>query len=188
MKENKSFSGVSASRVIFYVVASFLLSVFQSTLGKRIGLFGVTPQMTLALTVAAAFYQGPLLGALCGLLCGIFTEALGGVGIVLLPLFYTLAGWIIGAIAIEKKGPKGSSLTSFLINLAAATLAGGLITLTMFLINATKPNLPDALVYIILPEALNTYIFGLFVGIIYFAVEKLGAAKRESKKENLNKK
>ena len=184
MKQNKNVNSASVIKIFLYVTVSFLLAVLQSTLGKRIGLFGVTPQMTLALTVAAAYYQGPVIGALCGIFCGVFTDAIGGTGITLSPLFYTLIGWIIGSLAIEKKGQKGSSLGSFILNLAAATLVGGFITLIMLSLNAAKPNLPDAFIYIVLPEALNTYIFGFFIGLVYFVAERL-TQNQSNKKEKL---
>ena len=178
MKTKNSPRRTGIFAVIVCVLAQFLLAVFQSTVGHKIGFFGVTAQYTLALAVCAAFYKGPIVGAVCGLAGGVFTEAIGSTGITLLPLFYTVICWVVGAIEEEKKEHRGAEFLRFCVNLASAALAGGLATLVMIAINSTKPSIQDAIVYIVLPEALNTAVLGILIGAIFFAAEKITSHKK----------
>ena len=178
MKMKSSTQGVGIFTVIACVLAQFLFAVFQCTVGHKIGFFGVSAQYTLALAVCTAFYGGPVLGAACGLFGGVFTEAIGSTGITLLPLFYTVICWAVGAIAEEKKEYRGSGFLRFCTSLASSALAGGISTLVMILINASKPSLTDALIYVVLPEILNTFAFGILLGTAFFAVEKISYRKK----------
>ena len=169
-------------KIILYVVASFLLAVFQSTVGKKLGLFGVTAQMTLVLTVCAAYFHGPAAGAACGIAGGVFTEAIGSTGIVLLPLFYVLVGWVVGAKTVEAaEKHRSTGFLRYCATLALSCLFGALVTVIMTVLNATKPHLLQVILHIALPEALNTFIFGILLGLAHLAFKNIARSKGTAK-------
>ena len=171
-----------ALKIILYVAASFLLAVFQSTVGKRMGLFGTTAQMTLALTVCAAYFHGPTVGAVCGIASGVFTEAIGSTGIAILPLFYMFAGWIVGIKTQEaEQKHRTAGFLRYSATLALSCLFGSLVTVIMTVLNAAKPHLLQVILHIALPEALNTFIFGILLGLAHLAFKNIARSKGTAK-------
>lgn len=169
-------------KVILYIFASFLLAVFQSTVGKRIGLFGTTAQMTLVLTVCAAYFHGPTVGAICGIASGVFTEAIGSTGIVLLPIFYVFIGLTVGVKTQEaEEKHRTAGFLRYITTLALSCLSGALITVIMTALNATKLNFFMVILHISLPEVLNTFIFGIFLGIAHLTFTSIGKSKGTDK-------
>ena len=149
-----------------------MLAVFQSSVGGRIGIFGATPQLTLALTCAAGCFYGSPTGAVVGLLAGLFTDSVGSAGIPLLALLYALFGYFLGLYASDRRQTH-AGLGVFSVALAAASGIGMLITLICLLVNAGKANIVIAVLNIALPEALNTYIFGWAIGLINWIVVRV---------------
>ncbi|MBE6599691.1 MAG: hypothetical protein E7640_00580 [Ruminococcaceae bacterium] len=175
-QQSNSTRGLTLTRAIFYTIAAFLLAVIQSTVGKDISLFGMPPQLTLALTAAAAYFYGPLTGGTVGLVSGIFTEALGAVGVSVLPLLYCLIGWFCGTVKAKTVGQKPKNFIGIMITVLFAALAGMGVTLVRLTVGVGRPNLLSALVYIVLPELLSTFIYGILIGLlnlfIYFLINK----------------
>ena len=175
-QQSTSARGLTLTRAIFYTLAAFLLAVIQSTVGKNISFLGMPPQLTLALTAAAAYFYGPLTGGTVGLISGIFTEALGAVGVSVLPLLYCLVGWFCGMIKTKTVGQRPKNFIGLALTLLSAALAGTLITLVRLTVGAGRPNLVSALIYIVLPELLSTFIYGILIGLlnlfIYFLINK----------------
>lgn len=175
-QQSSATRGLTLTRATFYALAAFLLAVIQSTVGKSISLLGMPPQLTLALTAAAAYFYGPLTGGTVGLISGIFTEALGAVGVSVLPLLYCLVGWFCGMIKTNTSGQKPKNFIGLTITLFFAALAGMPITLVRLTVGVGRPNLLSALIYIVLPELLSTFIYGILIGLInlfiYFLINK----------------
>ncbi len=157
--------------IIIYALVIFLLAVLQSTLGPRIGFFGNTPALLLALTAAAAFYDGEKTAMLVGLLSGFLLDALGGVGVSVLPLAYCLTGWFI-SLAVKRMAHDRSDrfhirYLRYLIWLSAAVGIGMVITALCLLLTAGRVNIISTFVQILLPEALGSLVWGLPIGLVY---------------------
>ncbi len=81
------------------VVVAVLSAALQTTLLSRLPLpwlSPASPSLTLLCTLAAGFFLGEREGAIMGLMAGFFAEAATGEGIMLLPLLYTLCGYLVG--------------------------------------------------------------------------------------------
>ena len=90
MTSSEKPQGLTAARIAIYAIAAFLIAVLQTSRLGNIGLFGVRPQLVLALVCAAAYFCGSATGAVCGIMGGALTDALGGTGISILALLYML--------------------------------------------------------------------------------------------------
>lgn len=175
MLDNKNHSGgVSIAKIVAYGATVFLLAVFQSSVASRFPVFGVTPAYMLVLTAAAAFFDGENTGAVVGLASGFCSDALGGVGISVLPIFYTLLGWFIGR-CVDKFGHKhsasiGERLLRWAIWLLAACGIGMIITAVCLLLAAGKVHILSAFGKMIIPEAIGTFLLGYPMGLIFMII------------------
>ena len=175
MLDNKKHAGgVSIAKIIAYGAAVFLLAVFQSSVASRFQFFGATPAYLLALTAAAAFFDGENTGAAVGLGAGFCSDALGGVGISVLPIFYTLLGWFIGR-SVRKFGHEHSSslgerLLRWAIWLLSASGIGTIITTVCLLLSAGKVHILTVFGKMIIPEAIGTFLLGYPMGIIFMII------------------
>ena len=175
MRDNSNHaSGVSIGKALAYSAAIFLLAVFQSSVAPRFPFFGTTPAYLLALTAAAAFFDGERTGAAVGLASGFLSDALGGVGISVLPILYTLLGWLVGR-CVEKLGHDrsrsvGEGLLRWTVWLLAASGIGMIITAICLLLSAGKVHIFSVLLKMILPEAAGTFLFGYPIGIIFMII------------------
>ena len=175
MLDNKKHAGgVSIAKIIAYGAAVFLLAVFQSSVASRFQFFGATPAYLLALTAAAAFFDGENTGAVVGLASGFCADALGGVGISVLPIFYTLLGWFIGRcvrkFGHEQSASIGERLLRWAIWLLAAAGVGMIITALCLLLFAGKVHILTAFGKMIIPEAIGTFLLGYPIGIIFMII------------------
>ena len=180
MSYRENSGGLTAARVLIYSAAAFLIVVLRTSSLGRIGLFGVKPQLGLALVCAAAYFCGSSMGAVCGTVTGVIVDALGGAGISILALLYMLFGYLVGARTADRRQSRSSgNLGGWSATLAAGVGAGVIITAVGLFINAGRPNLLLAFWHIALPEAFNTYIFGWLVGVLHLAVQ--AATRGETK-------
>lgn len=155
---------LTLKKIIFYSAGTFLLAVFQSSVGSRVGLFSTTPAFTLAFTVLATLFEGKKTGAVAGLAGGFLTDALGGAGFSLLPLFYTLTGWFLGEICERLGHPGRQASGAFLRSLmwlAAASGAGMVFTAVLIVLSAGRMNFFSSVPHILLPEALSTFLWSV---------------------------
>lgn len=168
-----------------YAAVIFVTAVFQSTLGARIGLFGTTPSLLLCLVAGAAFFDGEKTAMLVGLAAGFFADALGGVGVSVLPLAYCLAGWLIAAAARhsahDKFAPFGIRYLRYLLWLAVSAAFGAVVTALCLLLTAGRVNVITLAVGLLIPEFLGTMLWGLPIGLI-FSLCRLGHAENNLRK------
>ena len=171
---DKGKGGASVFKIAAYGTAVFLIAVFQSSVAPRFPFFGTTPVYLLALTAAAAFFDGESTGSIVGLASGFVADALGGVGISVLPVFYTLLGWGIGRF-VSKLGHNRSTaiaekLGRWALWLAASCGVGMIITFICLLLSAGKVHILAAFAKLVLPEAIGTFLFGYPIGIIFIFI------------------
>ena len=167
---------VTLKKIISYSVAVFLLAVFQSSVGSRVGLFSTTPAFTLILTALASMFEDRKTGAVVGLAGGFLTDALGGSGFSLLPFFYTLTGWFLGEICERLGHPGRQASGAFLRSLmwlAAASGAGTVFTAILIVLSAGRMNFFSSVPHILLPEALSTFLWSVpMLGIFMLLYRK----------------
>ena len=173
MSDNKK---TSVAKIIAYSVAVFLFAVFQSSVASRFKFFGATPSYLLVLTAAAAFFDGEKTGALVGLGAGFCADALGGVGISVLPVFYTILGWIIG-VGVSNFGHRQStavfeSLLRWAVWLIASCGIGMIITVICLFVSAGEIYVFSVIWRIAIPEAIGTFLFGYSLGIVFMLIYK----------------
>ena len=166
--------GASILKISAYSAAVFLIAVFQSSVASRFGFFGTTPVYLLALTAAAGFFDGENTGGVVGIASGFCSDALGGVGISVLPIFYTLLGFAIGHFSAKLGHNGGSSIAERLgrwaIWLLAACGAGMVITLICLILSSGKIHIFSVLIRLLVPEAVGTFLFGYPIGIFFIII------------------
>ena len=167
---------LSLKKIIFYSVGIFLIAAFQASVGSRIGLFSATPSLTLAFTALTSLFESKKTGAVVGLAGGFLTDALGGAGFSLLPLFYTLTGWFLGEICERLGHPGRQALGAFLRSLmwlAAVSGAGAVFTAILIVLSAGRMNFFSSIPHILLPEAVSTLLWSLpMLGIFMLLYRK----------------
>ena len=100
----KMRSGVSVSTVVKYViysVAALFLILLQTTFFTRFRPFGSVPDILILSVMMIGMYDGGRAGAIFGVIIGFAADALGSVGIMMLPLAYMLVGYVCGVVATE---------------------------------------------------------------------------------------
>lgn len=156
----KAIKFILTETVLFLVVI-----VLQTTLFARIRLFGVVPDLCFLTLILIAYFCGREVGAITGIAAGFAVEALGSVGISLLPVIYLFCGYICGHFtrAIYPK-----RILSYLTVAAVAIPARMAVTFVYICINYSTIHIPELLLHILLPEAAVNLIFAL---ILYFPVK-----------------
>ena len=163
------YAAQTRSKIISYTVCLSLLvllvSVMQVSFFSRFSIFGATPDLVICTVLCVAFFVGRYAGAITGIGAGFFIEAMGSVGISLLPLFYLFVGYLAGHYA-RVINPK--RYTVYLFYLMFVVLLRMIITLTYVGLTYESFHLLKVLKNILLPEAADTAIAGC---IIYFPVK-----------------
>lgn len=165
---SKNFRMIYVFDAIVYGALLILLTVLQTTFIYRYPLHNVLPDLMLGAVCCIGIYRGEKHAALFGLFSGLFTDALGSVGVSLLPLFYTLAGYFCGIVGNNAR--KQKKFFAFLLCIPALCFFREVIsfinqTITYF----GSINLKQLLLHTILPE----YIYNIIACIFVFLLVKL---------------
>lgn len=146
--------------ILTETVLFLILIVLQTSVLSRYQIFGVTPDLCYAALILLSYFCGREVGAVTGIAVGFAVEAVGSVGISLLPIFYLFCGYVCGYFTkvIAQKG-----FVPFLTVLAAAIPVRAVITLIYVCIQYSAIHLPKLLIYMILPEAAVTLAFALLM-------------------------
>ena len=169
---------IGVLKPIGYAVAVLLFAVFDSTVSHRIGFYGTTPSLCLALIAATAVFDGKKAGSVVGLSAGVVTHALGGVGVSILPIVWALLGWF--SAAREHGTPSRDNadrdflrrFSNFAVCLALCCGVGIVTTAVSLFLTAGRFNIFSAFVKLLLPEALGTFVYGLPIGLVRIAVRR----------------
>lgn len=157
---------VRAVKFILTETVLFLtVIVLQTTFFARIRVFGVIPDLSFAALILISYFCGREVGAVTGIAVGFAVDALGSVGITLLPVFYLFCGYVCGYFtrAVQPK-----RFTPFLTVLAAAIPVRTVITFIYICINYSTIHILDLTVHILLPEAAGTFLAAL---ALYYPVK-----------------
>ena len=163
------YAAQTRSKIIAYTICLSLLvlvmAVLQVSVFAEISFFGATPDLMICTVLCVGFFVGRYAGAITGIGAGFFIEAMGSVGISLLPLFYLFVGYLAGHYA-RVINPK--RYTVYLFYLMFVILLRMVITLTYVGLTYEFFHLLKILKNILLPEAADTAIAGC---IVYFPVK-----------------
>lgn len=155
-------------KYVFFVGFLLLASaVLQVTVLSRYRFFGVVPDLMLCIVSCISYFGGRQLGAICGIVSGVLVESMGSVGIVLLPLFYLICGYLTGHYARAIIPRRFSAFTAYF---GVSLLARSAVTLIYICINYQSFNIFTLFVKILLPEFLITALLGcaLYAPMMYF--------------------
>lgn len=142
-----------------------LIALLQVSFFARFQILGVTPDLMIVTVLCIAVFGGEHMGACVGLASGFLIDSLGSTGIVLLPLFYFLLGYIVGHF-VGRFPARG--YVTYLYYLGVTLLYRMAITTVYTAITYTSLHPGPLLVHILLPEALVTAIAGLG---LYFPIK-----------------
>lgn len=176
--KNKKDKGekLTVKKLIVYSVLVCVIALFQTNVLSGIGFFGTTPSLLLPFVVATAFFDGEKPGILAGLLGGALTDALGGVGISIMPLAYVLIAEatysLSGHFGHNRLPEFGAKLLWWYIWFAAAVGLNIMTTAFCILLTAGRVNIIAALGCIILPEAGGNLLLGIPVGLSFAAIKR----------------
>ena len=112
-------------------------ALLQTTFFARFKLFGTTPDLMFALTIAIAFSEGEKWGGICGLASAIVIDSLNGYGLTLLPIVYVASGVLCGYLVRDFFSntalPRIAVITLFTVGRSVITLISA-----SFLVNITS--------------------------------------------------
>lgn len=157
-----------AAKYILTESALFLtVIVLQTTLFSKIRLLGVVPDLCFGTLLLISFFCGKEAGAVTGIAAGFAVEAIGSVGISLLPVFYLFCGYVCGYFT---RAMVPRRFGAFAAVLGAAVPVRGAITLVYICLTYDKVRLIQILIHTVLPEMLVT---AAFACVLYAPVKGL---------------
>ena len=173
MDKHAKRGGATPLRVIIYTLVVLIVASFQAAFFGKVTFFGAVPALLLALTAAAAFFDGPKTGVAVGCGAGLCVDAIGGFGIMFSAFIYAIIGLAIGAVFGERAKTKPSSmLADWSLTLLVTVAVGEIVTILNMVLSLGKFEFGKALLYIILPETIGTYVFGFLAFPIYLLIYK----------------
>ena len=170
----------TASQILRGVICCLLIVFFamlQTTVFARFKPFGAVPDLMFALTVAIAFSEGEKWGGLCGIIAAVVIDALGSVGISVLPILYmaegVLCGYLVRDFFSNTALPRIAVITLF-------TVFRSVVTLIMSTIMVDAP-ITDIIFDIVIPEYFSTVLMSapvyLAVWLCFFKFHKTRAER-----------
>ncbi len=156
------FESKARSRLVVFGVSLALLLLFgavlQTSVFGRLTYIGGVPDLMLCIVTCVAFFNGRHHGAITGIAAGALIEAMASSGIVLLPLFYMLFGYIAGhyARAVQPK-----RFIPYLIYLMFALFLRAGLTVLYACLTYQNIHLVQILLHAVLPEMLATAVAGI---------------------------
>ena len=165
MSRNRSMMGFESKArsrlVIFGVSLAVLLllgAVIQTSVFGKLTYIGAIPDLMLCIVLCISYFSGRHHGAITGLAAGALIETMASSGVVLLPFFYMIFGYMAGYYARAVQ-PKRFIPYLFYLMFALFLRAGLTILYTCLLYQ--NIHLVQILVHAVLPEALATAIAGV---------------------------
>lgn len=166
----KMRSGVSVSVVVKYIVYSVVMLIFlmlQTTFFTRLRPFGSTPDILIVAVACVGMFEGGRAGAIFGVAAGYAADALGSTGIMILPLFYMLAGYICGQTAADYYR---RSVLLFLIFDGGVCVLRAFVTMLYVTLTWHSFVIGDVIKGVILPEFFSTAVCSPFPALCLLPV------------------
>lgn len=154
--------------MFFMVIAGFLL---QTTIFPHIQLFNIIPNLLVVLTATSGFMYGRKFGLYTGLLCGFIMDFMYNEVIGICIFIFVVIGYVNG---IANKLYFEDDLSIPLSAIAISDLLYGILYyICMFMLRG-RLNIFSYMVNIMIPEAIYTIIFGIFIyKFVHFLEGKL---------------
>ena len=156
------FDAKARSRLVVFCISLALLlllgAILQTSVFGRLTYVGAVPDLMICIVTCVAFFNGRYHGAITGIAAGALIETLASTGIVLLPLFYMLFGYIAGHYARAVQ-PKRFIPYLFYLMFALFLRAG--LTVLYACLTYRNIHLLQILLHAVLPEMLATAIAGV---------------------------
>ena len=173
MDKHAKRGGATPLRIVIYTLVVLVVASFQTGFFGKVTFFGAIPALLLAMTSATGFFDGENTGAVVGCGAGLAADLLGGTGIMFSAFIYTILGFVIGLVFGKKSRNRVSSVVAdWSLVLLITILIGAVITVLNMAISVGRFEFGTAFLYIILPEAIGTYIFGYLACPIYLLIYK----------------
>ena len=147
----------------------FLMTIVQTSLLSRIKPFGGVPDLILISVMGISLYCGCYAGAVTGICAGFLSDALGSMGISILPLVFLLVGYLFGYYA---RLFGGQGFLTYLIGVGISLVVRFATTLILTFFSVEQFRFSVFLLKTALPELLGTAIFSL---VLFFPI--LGICK-----------
>ena len=136
-------------KAMIYGGAIIVLAIFQTAFFSHFPLFGAIPDLMLSASLAIAMFEGERGGAASGIFAGFFIEAIGSVGLSVLPVFYMLCA-VVCALLCRRTFSRGP-ITFALFSLCAYALRS-LVTLIYISFVWGDYSILDAVTRVLVPE------------------------------------
>ena len=156
------FEAQARSRLVVFGVSLALLilggAILQTSVFGKLTYISAVPDLMLCIVLGVAYFNGRHHGAITGLASGALIEAIASSGIVLLPLFYMIFGYVAGhyARAVQPK-----RFIPYLIYLMFALLLRAGITFLYTCLIYQQINLLQIFAHAVIPEMLTTALAGI---------------------------
>lgn len=151
-------SSKTLGKCLLFFLLLFLVSSAQVSFFSAAAFFSATPDILLAAVVGLAVADGERTGAVSGIVAGVLAEALGGTGIMLMPVFYMLVGYIFGVVT---RFFLNRNFASWIVYMLLASGARGVWSLLHLAATEARFDLPTVFSRIIIPEFFMTLIFSI---------------------------
>lgn len=156
------FEAKARSRLVVFGVSLALLILFgailQTSVFGKLTYIGAVPDLMLCIVLCVSYFNGRHHGAITGIAAGALIEAMASSGIVLLPLFYMLFGYMAGhyARAVQPK-----RFVPYLFYLMFALFLRAALTILYACLTYQNIHLVQILLHAVLPEMLATAVAGV---------------------------
>ena len=151
-------SSKTVGRCLLFGALLFLTAACQVSFFSATAVFPATPDLLLAAVMGLAVCDGERTGAVAGIAAGVFAEALGGMGIMLMPVFYMLAGYVFGIVT---RFFLNRNFLSWIVYMLIAGLSRAVWSLLHLAATETGFNFVTVFSKIVTPEFLMTVLFSL---------------------------
>ena len=173
MAERQNRNGTTPVRIVVYTAIVLIVASVQSAFFGKVTFFGAVPSLLLAMTAAAGFFESENTGAVVGCGAGLAADLIGGTGIMFSALIYAIIGFFVGFIFGKKPRNKVSIvIADWSVALLMTVAVGAIVTVLNMVLSFGRFEFGEAFLYIILPEATGTYVFGYLACPIYLLVYK----------------
>jgi rod shape-determining protein MreD len=181
MEKNRGFFG--GARVVRIFIIGFILiinNILQSTYFQCLRIRGVVPNFYIMVIVSFALLRGSMEGAIVGFAAGLIQDIYFGSSIGFSSLIGMYIGYFCGKLS------KNFYRENFLLPLAltiSGTLFNGIVIYVFTYLVRGKVQFIHFLNTIILPEAIYTGVFSLFVyQLIYWINAKLEEKEKHNRR------
>ena len=157
-----SFEAKARSRLVIFGVSLaallFLGALIQTSVFGKLTYIGAVPDLMLCIVLGISYFSGRHYGAITGIVAGVLIETIASSGIVLLPLFYMIFGYMAGhyARAVQPK-----RFIPYLFYLMFALLLRAGITFLYTCLIYQQIHLLQIFAHAVLPEMLATALAGI---------------------------